>query len=65
VFLGPKETLPVIISSLWSVDQEKELIHVLSDHKGGIGWSIVDLKEISPTICMHRIHLEDDEGNAT
>jgi len=60
VFLGPKKTLPVIISSLLSSDQEKELIHVLSDHKGAIGWSVADLKGISPTICMHRIHLEDD-----
>jgi len=60
VFLGPKETLPVIISSLLSCDQEEELIRVLSDHKGAIGWSVADLKEISPTICMHRIHLEDD-----
>jgi len=36
VFLGPKETLPVIISFLLSCDQEKELIHILSDHKGVI-----------------------------
>jgi len=60
VFLGPKETLPVIISSLLFGDQEKELIHILSDHKGAIGWSVADLKGISPTICVHRIHLEDD-----
>ena len=33
VFLGPKETLPISISSLLSCDQE-ELICVLSDHKG-------------------------------
>jgi len=37
VFLGPKETLPVIISSLLSYDQERELIRVLSEHKGAIG----------------------------
>jgi len=60
VFLGPKETLPVIISSLLFGDREKELIHILSDHKGAIGWSVADLKGISPTICVHRIHLEDD-----
>ena len=30
VFLGPKETLPVINSSLLSCYQERELIHVLS-----------------------------------
>ena len=58
VFLGPKETLPIIISSLSSCDQEEELIRVLSDHKDAIGWSVADLKGISPTICMHRIHLE-------
>lgn len=29
-------------------------------NKGVVGWSVADLKGISPTICMHRIHLEDD-----
>jgi len=33
---------------------------MFSNHKGVIGWSVADLKGISPTICMHRIHLEDD-----
>jgi len=60
VFLGPKETLPVIISSLLSFHQEEELIRVLSDHKSAIEWLVADLKGIGPTICMHRIHLEDD-----
>jgi len=59
VFLGPKETLPIIISSLLYCDQEEELICVLSDHKA-TGWSVVDLKGISPIICIYRIHLEDD-----
>jgi len=58
VFLGPKEILPIIISSLLSCDQEEEFIRVLSDHKGAIGWSVADLKGISPTVCMHRIQLE-------
>jgi len=43
-----------------SCEQKKELIHVLSDHKGAIGWLVADLKGISPTICIHMIHLEDD-----
>jgi len=60
VFLGTKETLPVIISCLLSCDQEEELIRVLFDHKSAIGWSVAELKGITPTICMHRIHLEDD-----
>jgi len=60
VFLGSKETLHAIISSLLSCDQEQELIRVLFDHKGAIGWSVADLKGISSTIYMHIIHLEDD-----
>ena len=59
VFLGPKRRF-LIISYFLCYDQKKELIYVLSDHKGGIGWLVTDLKGISPTICMHRIHLEDD-----
>ena len=60
VFLRPKETLYVIFSSLLSYDQDKELISVLSEHKRVIGWSIANLKGISLTICMHRIHSKDD-----
>ena len=36
------------------------MIHVLSDHKDAIRWSVVDLKGISPTICMHIFHFDDD-----
>jgi len=36
------------------------LIHVFYDHKSVIGWSVADLKGISPTLCMHKIHLQDD-----
>ena len=44
VLLGPKETLPIIISSLVSYYQERELIHVLSKQKDAIGWSVANLK---------------------
>jgi len=60
VFLGPKETLHVIISSLLSYGQEEELIRVLSDHKSALRRSVADLKGINPTIYMHKINLEDD-----
>ena len=59
VFLGPKETLSIMISSCLCFDQQKELIHVLSKHKGTLGWLVADLKRISPAICLHRIHLEE------
>ncbi|XP_071905713.1 uncharacterized protein [Coffea arabica] len=59
-YLGDNETLPVIISSALSKTQEEKLIRVLREHKEAIGWTIADIKGISPAICMHRIRLEDD-----
>ncbi|XP_059624851.1 uncharacterized protein LOC132268127 [Cornus florida] len=59
-FLGPKETLPVIISSNLEKDQENALLNVLKENKEAIGWSVADLKGINPSICMHRILMEDD-----
>ena len=34
---------------------------VLKEHKTAIGWTIADIKGISPTTCMHRILLEGEE----
>ncbi|XP_071916239.1 uncharacterized protein [Coffea arabica] len=59
-FLGDKETLPVIISAHLSPRQEDNLIRLLRDHKEAIGWSIADIKGISPSLSMHRIRLEND-----
>nr|XP_027124566.1 uncharacterized protein LOC113741264 [Coffea arabica] len=59
-FLGEKETLPVIISSKLSPTEEDKLLRVLREHKEAIGWTIADIKGISPSVCMHRIRLEED-----
>ena len=39
--------------------EEEKLLRVLRDHKNAIGWSLADLKGIRPSMCMHRILLED------
>ena len=39
--------------------QEERLIRVIREHKTTIGWTIVDIKGISPSMCMHRILLEE------
>ncbi|XP_042964714.1 uncharacterized protein LOC122298937 [Carya illinoinensis] len=62
VFLGPTNTFPCIISSSLSVEQEEQLLRVLKQHKGALGWSIADIKGISPTICTHRIFLEENSS---
>ncbi|CAM8893032.1 unnamed protein product [Rhodiola kirilowii] len=58
-FLGENETLPVIIKSGLETDQERRLVEVLSRHRLAIGWTLADLRGVSPAVCMHRILLED------
>ncbi|KAM1746694.1 hypothetical protein ACFX11_013300 [Malus domestica] len=58
-FLGDEETLPVIVSSSLTALEEEKLIRVLKEHKTAIGWTLADIKGISPTTCMHRIFLEE------
>ncbi|XP_071933215.1 uncharacterized protein [Coffea arabica] len=59
-YLGEGETLPVIISAGLSKVQEEKLLRVLREHKQAIGWTIADIKGISPAVCMHRIRLEEN-----
>ncbi|PIN21729.1 DNA-directed DNA polymerase [Handroanthus impetiginosus] len=60
-YLGESDTLPVIISSSLSDLQVEKLLRVLGNDKGAIGWTITDIKGISPSFCMHKILLEDDQ----
>uniref|UniRef100_A0A2N9IEQ5 RNA-directed DNA polymerase n=1 Tax=Fagus sylvatica TaxID=28930 RepID=A0A2N9IEQ5_FAGSY len=60
-YLGLGETFPVvIISAALNEEQEGKLLCVLRDHKLALGWTIADIKGISPLICTHKIYLEDD-----
>jgi len=59
-FLGPDESLPVIITSDLDRDQEDKLIALLRENKEALGWTLGDIKGISPFIVQHRIHLEDN-----
>ena len=58
-YLGEESTLPVIISASLTALQEEKLLRVVRDHKHALGWSLADLKGIRPSMCMHRILLED------
>ncbi|KAJ9552673.1 hypothetical protein OSB04_016718 [Centaurea solstitialis] len=57
-YLAEDDKLPVIISSKLSEDQEQQLINLLKKHKKAIGWTIADIKGISPSLCQHKINLE-------
>ena len=58
-YLGISFTLPVIISASLTKCQEEKLLLVLKKYKTALGWSIADIKGISPTLCMHKILLEE------
>ena len=58
-YLGTASTLPMIISTSLTAIEEDKLLRVLRDHKNSLEWSLADLKGIRPSMCMHRILLED------
>ncbi|KAJ9552560.1 hypothetical protein OSB04_016605 [Centaurea solstitialis] len=60
-FLGDQNKLPVIISSTLEVHQEKKPVEMLKSHTKAIGWTIADLKGISPSVCQHKIILEEKD----
>jgi len=60
VFNGNNNILPVIITKGLTSAQEEKLVKLLCDHKTAIGWTLADIKGISPSMCMHHILLEDN-----
>ena len=60
-FLGAKRSKHVIIAADLIEDKEQKLIEFLKKHIETIAWSLEDLKGISPSICKHKILLEENE----
>jgi hypothetical protein len=58
-FLVPDKTYPVIVSDELSPEENEKLLILLKKHRLLIGYSINDLKGLSPTFCTHRIPMED------
>ncbi|XP_017416658.1 uncharacterized protein LOC108327474 [Vigna angularis] len=59
-FLEEGGNKPVIISNSLSPKEEEKLVEILKANIGALGWSILDLKGISLTYCMHKFFMEDD-----
>uniref|UniRef100_A0A2N9GLJ5 RNA-directed DNA polymerase n=1 Tax=Fagus sylvatica TaxID=28930 RepID=A0A2N9GLJ5_FAGSY len=59
-FLESGDTFPVVISSKLTVEQEGSLVKLLKKHKTAIGWTIADIKGISPLVCTHKLHFEEE-----
>jgi len=59
-FLGLKSTYVVIVNPSLNTSQIDYLLNVLRKHHKVIGYTLDDLKGIHPSLCMHRILMEDD-----
>ncbi|KAK1661541.1 hypothetical protein QYE76_049700 [Lolium multiflorum] len=58
--IDDKKIYLVIISSKLTEFEEERLLQILKKHRGAIGYTLDDLKGISPSICQHAINMEDD-----
>ncbi|RDX73928.1 Retrovirus-related Pol polyprotein, partial [Mucuna pruriens] len=59
-YLDEGQQLPVIIANNLHQEQEDKLLKVLRQYKKAIGWKLSDLTGINPSICMHRILMEEE-----
>ncbi|RDX71081.1 hypothetical protein CR513_49611, partial [Mucuna pruriens] len=59
-YLGDEQQFPIIIANNLHQEQEEKLLQVLKQHKKAIGWKLSDLPGINPSICMHRILMEEE-----
>ena len=59
-FLEPEKRKLVIILAALTEAEEHKLLEIMRKYKEAIAWSIEDLKGVSPSICMHKILLNDN-----
>ncbi|RDX87283.1 hypothetical protein CR513_31277, partial [Mucuna pruriens] len=60
VYLDNEQQLPIIIANNLHQEQEDKLLNVLRQHKKVIEWKFSNLPGINPSICMHRILMEEE-----
>ena len=59
-YLDEKKIYSLIISANLSEQEEEKILKTLKKHRATIGYTLDDLKGISPTLCQHKINLEKD-----
>jgi hypothetical protein len=59
-YIDDKKIYLVIISSKLLGKEEERLLEILRKYRGAMGYTLDDLKGISPTICQHAINMEPD-----
>ena len=59
-FIGAERAQPVIIAADLIEEKEQKLLQILIKYKESIAWLVEYLKGITPSICMHKIFLEEN-----
>ena len=59
-YLDEKKIYPITISANLSEHEEKSLLKTPRKYHGAIGYTLDDIKGISPTLCQHQINMEPD-----
>ena len=59
-YLDEKKIYLIIISAKYSEQEEERLFKTLKKHHAAIGYTLDDLKGISPTLRQHKIQWEND-----
>lgn len=59
-YLGSNHTLPIIIATQLTEQHEISLLQVLERDRQAIGWTIADIRGISPSFCMHPINMGEE-----
>ncbi|CAA7014838.1 unnamed protein product [Microthlaspi erraticum] len=59
-FLGSNSTYPVIVNDALDPHELETLLVELRKYRRALGYSLDDIKGLSPTLCTHRIHLENE-----
>ena len=60
VYLNEQETLSVIIGSHLTDGKKRTSCQFLEKNREAIGWTMTDIKGLSPAIVQHRIYLNEE-----
>ena len=63
-YLDENKIYPATISANLSEHEEERLFKILKKHCAAIGYTLDDLKGISPTLCQHKINMEPNSKPA-
>jgi len=59
-FIGPNSIYPVTVNVSLNVSQVDSLLRVFRMHRKATRYTLDDLKDVHPSMCMHCILIEDN-----